>query len=45
MGHLQPKTPIHCDNKTATGIANDTVKKTQITVNGNALFLGHKSGS
>jgi len=27
MGHLQPKTPIHCDNKTATGIANDTVKK------------------
>ena len=27
MGHLQPKTPVHCDNKTATGIANDTVKK------------------
>jgi hypothetical protein len=27
MGHQQPPTPIHCDNKTATGIANDTVKK------------------
>jgi hypothetical protein len=27
MGHPQPPTPIHCDNKTATGIANDTVKK------------------
>ena len=26
MGHPQPPTPIHCDNKTATGIANDTVK-------------------
>jgi hypothetical protein len=27
MGHPQPPTPIHCDNKTATGFANDTVKK------------------
>ena len=27
MGHYQPPTPIHCDNKTAAGIANDTVKK------------------
>ena len=27
MGHPQPPTPVHCDNKTATGIANDTVKK------------------
>ena len=27
MGHTQPPTPVHCDNKTATGIANDTVKK------------------
>ena len=27
MGHYQPATPIHCDNKTAAGIANDTVKK------------------
>ena len=27
MGHPQPQTPVHCDNKTATGIANDTVKK------------------
>ena len=27
LGHPQPPTPIHCDNKTATGIANDTVKK------------------
>lgn len=27
MGHIQPPTPIHCDNNTATGIANNTVKK------------------
>ena len=27
MGHRQPPTPVHCNNLTATGIANDTVKK------------------
>ena len=27
LGHPQPPTPVYCDNKTATGIANDTVKK------------------
>ena len=27
MGHPQPYTPIHCDNMTATEIANDTIKK------------------
>ena len=27
MGHPQPATPIHCDNMTATGIANDTIRK------------------
>jgi hypothetical protein len=27
MGHPQPATPIHCDNKTAVGIANSTVKR------------------
>ena len=27
MGHKQLSTPMHCDNITATGIANDTVKK------------------
>ena len=26
LGHPQPKTPIHCDNTTAIGIANSTVK-------------------
>ena len=25
LGHLQPPTPVHCDNITAVGIANDTV--------------------
>jgi hypothetical protein len=44
MGHTQPPTQIHCDNKTAAGFANDTVKKTQVTVDGDALFLGHRSG-
>jgi hypothetical protein len=27
LGHTQPPTPIHCDNETAVGIANNTVKK------------------
>ena len=27
MGYPQPPTPIHCDNATALGIANETVKK------------------
>ena len=27
LGHPKPATPVHCDNKTAAGIANDTVKK------------------
>ncbi len=26
MGHPQPKTPVHCDNATAVGIANNTIK-------------------
>jgi hypothetical protein len=27
MGHVQPKTPVHCKNATAVGIANSTVKQ------------------
>ncbi len=27
MGHVQPKTPVHCNNATAVGIANSTVKR------------------
>jgi hypothetical protein len=27
MGHAQPKTPVHCDNATAVGIANSNVKR------------------
>ena len=27
MGHPQPPTPIHCDNATATGTSNGTVKQ------------------
>jgi hypothetical protein len=26
MGHIQPKTPVHCDNATEVGIANSTAK-------------------
>jgi hypothetical protein len=26
LGHPQPKTPVHCDNATAVGVANRTVK-------------------
>jgi len=27
LGHPQPKMPVHCDNATAVGIANTTVKR------------------
>ena len=27
LGHPQPPTPIHCDNKTAVGIADNSIKK------------------
>lgn len=27
LGHPQPPTPVHCDNATAVGIANNTVKR------------------
>eukprot|EP00804_Cyclotella_cryptica_P019752 CCRYP_009658-RB/>CCRYP_009658-RB protein AED:0.46 eAED:0.46 QI:0/0/0/1/0/0/4/0/163 len=27
LGHPQPPTPIHCDNSTAIGIVNNTVKR------------------
>ena len=27
MGHPQPKTPIHCDNATTVGIANNSIKR------------------
>ncbi len=27
MGHPQPKTPVHCDNVTAVGIANNSIKR------------------
>jgi hypothetical protein len=27
MRHPQPKTPVHCDNATALGIANNTIKR------------------
>ena len=27
LGHPQPATPIHCDNSTAVGIANSTIKR------------------
>jgi hypothetical protein len=27
MGHPQPQTPVHCDNATVVGIANNTIKR------------------
>jgi len=27
LGHLQPRTPVHCDNATTAGIANNTIKR------------------
>ena len=29
LGHPQCATPVHCDNKTAVGIANNTIKRQQ----------------
>jgi hypothetical protein len=29
LGHPQPKTQVQCDNATAVGIANNTVKRQQ----------------
>jgi hypothetical protein len=29
LGHPQPKTPVHCNNATAVGIANNMVKRQQ----------------
>jgi hypothetical protein len=29
LGHPQPKTPVHCDNATAVGIASNTDKRQQ----------------
>ncbi len=29
MGHPQPKMPVHCNNATAVGIANNTIKRQQ----------------
>eukprot|EP00804_Cyclotella_cryptica_P028751 CCRYP_008236-RA/>CCRYP_008236-RA protein AED:0.36 eAED:0.40 QI:0/0/0/1/0/0/2/0/357 len=43
LGHAQPPTPTHCDNKMATGIANDTAKNEEITIDGNAFLLGDGS--
>ena len=30
MGHLQPQTPVHCDNATAVGITSNTIKKKRL---------------
>jgi hypothetical protein len=30
MGHMQPKTPVHCNNATTVGIANNTVKRQRL---------------
>jgi hypothetical protein len=30
LGHPQPRNPVHCDNATAVGITNNTVKRQQL---------------
>jgi hypothetical protein len=39
MGHPQPKTPVHCNNATAVGIANNNVKDA-LVIDENEIFLG-----
>jgi hypothetical protein len=38
MGHAQPQTPVHCNNATAVGIANSTVKRQQLQSTEMQLF-------
>ncbi len=38
MGHLQPKTPVHCNNATAVGIANHTIKQQCLQSNEMRVF-------
>ena len=44
MSHRQPPTPIQCDNKTAAGIAHDTMKNNIIHGQWKYISLGHRSG-
>ena len=30
LGHKQPKIPVHCDNATAVGVANNTIKRQRL---------------
>ena len=39
MGHLQPPTPIHVDNKTAVGIVNSTIKRPRLRAMNMRYFL------
>ena len=41
VGHPQPPTPIHCDNKTAADISKDTVKKYRSRSMEIGFFLDH----
>ena len=43
LGHKQPPIPMHCDNVTATGIINDTIKKQQSRSIEMRFFLDHGS--
>ena len=38
LGYPKPPTPNHCENATAAGISNGTIKKT-LPLHGNAIFL------
>ncbi len=42
-GHPQPRTPIHWDNATAVGIANNTIKQQQLrSIKMRFFWVGHK---
>ena len=44
LGHTQPRTPVHWDNATAVGIANNIVrqKRTAVKIDGNEILLGRE---
>ncbi len=43
LGHTQPRTPIHCDNATTVGIANNTIKQQRLRSMEMRFFWKHRT--
>jgi hypothetical protein len=40
MGHTQSRTTVHCNNATAVGVANNSIKRQHFAFNGKVILLG-----